>query len=178
MQETGRLYVRNFLFRNEELILGDWAGHLCLCYWTASRLCPVVESRILQELHSERSCKTTALLDKTASQLEEFQKGVRLHFELPLLLLGTDFQRTVWRTLQEEPYGSTCSYRTVAEKIGRPPSVWAVANALAHNPLQLIIPCHRVVGADGRPTGYAGGLPLKSFLLQLEKSRAALSEEG
>jgi methylated-DNA-[protein]-cysteine S-methyltransferase len=102
------------------------------------------------------------------SQLEEYFAGARQRFDLPLLPRGTAFQQTVWGALQQIPYGSTLTYRELAHRIGNPAAVRAVGRANATNPIAIVVPCHRVIGADGTLTGYAGGLARKANLLALE----------
>lgn len=106
-------------------------------------------------------------------QLNEYFEGSRTGFELPLELEGTPFQRRVWRALLEIPYGETISYGALARRIGRPESTRAVGAANGRNPISLIVPCHRVVGADGGLTGYGGGIERKRFLLDLEADHMA-----
>lgn len=102
------------------------------------------------------------------AQLEEYAARSRREFDLPLALAGTPFQLRVWEELCRIPYGSTISYGELARRIGRPAAVRAVAQACGANPVPVIVPCHRVVGADGRLVGYGGGLPWKRYLLELE----------
>src|SRR5205085_9923425 len=103
-----------------------------------------------------------------ARQLREFFAGERTAFELPLRPAGTPFQRAVWDALLEVPYGETTGYGALAQRLGRPGAARAVGLANARNPLAIVVPCHRVVGASGALTGYAGGLERKRFLLELE----------
>jgi O-6-methylguanine DNA methyltransferase len=103
------------------------------------------------------------------NQLEDYLAGVRRDFSLALDLRGTSFQLQVWEALSRIPYGETRSYRDIATQIGRPKAVRAVGQANHVNPLPLVIPCHRVIGADGDPTGYGGGISLKKQLLAQEK---------
>lgn len=110
----------------------------------------------------------TALTDRAARQMEEYFDGRRREFELPLNPRGTDFQRSVWKVLQQIPYGYTRSYSKQAESLGNPKAIRAVAAANGANPIAVIVPCHRVIGADGSLTGYAGGLDMKARLLTLE----------
>lgn len=110
----------------------------------------------------------TELISEAASQLREYLDGRRREFSLPLSPSGTDFMKDVWRQLQEIPYGSTASYKEVAERIGRPRAVRAVGRANNLNPIPIFIPCHRVIGSNGKLVGYAGGLDLKKHLLDLE----------
>jgi len=102
------------------------------------------------------------------AQLREYFDGKRRHFELKLAPMGTRFQLAVLAALQTIPHGETRSYRDIAEQIGRPRAVRAVGAANGRNPLPIVIPCHRVIGADGSLTGFGGGLEAKRFLLQLE----------
>ena len=111
----------------------------------------------------------TALLERAFQQLEEYFAGKRKQFDLPLSLRGTEFQRQVWAALRDIPYGETRSYGQIAQAVGRPKAVRAVGMANHRNPISIIVPCHRVVGADGSLTGYGGGLENKKFLLALER---------
>ena len=110
---------------------------------------------------------------KTAAQLDEYFAGTRRHFDLPLGPLGTEFQRQVWWSLAEIPFGETSTYGKQAAAIGRPTAVRAVGAANGRNPLSIVLPCHRIVGADGKLTGFAGGLDTKRWLLDHEASVAA-----
>ncbi|MDH6342732.1 O-6-methylguanine DNA methyltransferase [Parabacteroides sp. PFB2-12] len=111
--------------------------------------------------------------DTLRKQLEEYFKGERKEFDIPLDLVGTEFQKTVWLALLKIPYGCTTNYGKQAELIGKPSSVRAVANANGKNKISIILPCHRVIGADGSLTGYGGGLWRKKKLLELEKNTLA-----
>lgn len=102
------------------------------------------------------------------TQLDQYFAGERRGFDLPLAPRGTDFQRRVWRLLREIPYGKTLSYGELARRIGNPNASRAVGLANGANPLPIIVPCHRVIGADGSLTGFGGGLPIKRKLLALE----------
>ena len=107
-------------------------------------------------------------------QLFEYFAGKRDEFDLPLAPEGTEFQQEVWRAVAAIPYGETRSYGDIARQIGRADAVRAVGAANGQNPLPIVIPCHRVIGSDGRLTGYGGGLPLKKSLLELESRQRAL----
>lgn len=111
-----------------------------------------------------------ALPDATR-QLEEYFAGKRQAFDLPLAPSGTEFQRRVWAALTEIPYGETRSYGQIATAIGRPGASRAVGMANGRNPVSIVVPCHRVVGASGSLTGYAGGPERKQFLLDLERGK-------
>ena len=112
----------------------------------------------------------TPLIKKAAAQIEEYLNGKRKQFKLPLALQGTEFQLAVWQALQKIPYGETRSYKEIAASIGRPKAVRAVGMANNRNPISIIVPCHRVIGHDGKLVGYGGGLSLKQRLLELERA--------
>lgn len=117
------------------------------------------------------------VLAETQAQLDDYFAGERSTFELPLDLSGgTDFQRSVWQALLAIAPGATCSYGALSRQIGHPAAVRAVGAAVGRNPISLVVPCHRVVGSDGALTGYAGGLPRKQALLQLEQAHAPQRE--
>jgi methylated-DNA-[protein]-cysteine S-methyltransferase len=103
------------------------------------------------------------------AQLEEYLSGARRGFELDVELAGTPFQRRVWRALQDIPYGETISYGELAQRIDNPAAVRAVGLANGRNPVSIVVPCHRVIGADGSLTGYGGGIERKRYLLELEQ---------
>lgn len=112
----------------------------------------------------------TPLIKEAHRQLTEYLKGERKSFDLPLLIKGTTFQQQVWKALLEIPYGETRSYKQIAEAIGNPKAVRAVGMANNRNPLLIVVPCHRVIGANGKLVGYGAGIEMKEFLLRLEKS--------
>lgn len=114
--------------------------------------------------------QTTELLSMATIQLDEYFQGERTTFSLPFKLTGTPFQLAVWKELQNIPYGQTTSYKEIAQKINKPKAYRVVGMANNKNPLPIIIPCHRVIGSNGKLIGYAGGLKLKNYLLELEKS--------
>ena len=109
-----------------------------------------------------------AILEATRRQLDEYFSGSRKDFDLPLAPQGTPFQTEVWHTLATIPYGQTISYAQLAQRVGKPTAMRAVGAANGRNPLPIVLPCHRVIGADGSLTGFGGGLPTKQFLLRLE----------
>ncbi|MEF9840683.1 MAG: methylated-DNA--[protein]-cysteine S-methyltransferase [Lachnospiraceae bacterium] len=115
--------------------------------------------------------KETTLIREACHQLEEYFKGERETFALPLELNGSNFQKKVWKELIRIPYGETKSYKQIAEAVSNNRACRAVGMANNKNPIPIIIPCHRVIGASGKLVGYAGGLERKNWLLELEKSR-------
>ncbi len=111
----------------------------------------------------------TPIINEAGRQLKQYLRGERKYFNLPLLPVGTKFQKDVWEILQTIPYGTTWSYKQVAERIGSPNAARAVGMANNRNPIAIFIPCHRVIGSDGKLVGYGGGLHIKTYLLDLEK---------
>ena len=108
------------------------------------------------------------ITDVASQQLGEYFRRERTAFDLPLLFVGTEFQKRVWEELLRIPYGTTLSYGEMARNLGIPRAVRAVANANGANPISIIAPCHRVIGSNGTLTGYGGGLETKRYLLELE----------
>ena len=113
--------------------------------------------------------KETELIKKAYTQLEEYLSGKRTEFNIEIEMIGTEFQKKVWKELLNIPYGETRSYKDIAIAIGNEKACRAVGNANNKNPIAIIVPCHRVVGSDGSMTGYAGGLNIKEKLLKIEK---------
>lgn len=109
------------------------------------------------------------VLDQAEAELKEYFAGERKKFTVPVRLTGTEFQKKVWAALEEIPYGGTATYGEIAARIGSPKACRAVGTANHHNPVPIIVPCHRVIGAGGSLTGYGGGLEVKAYLLTLER---------
>ena len=142
------------------LLLGADEDHLRLIWFSTPRH-PLPRSVTLA--HGDN-----AVLRETGAQLDAYFTGTLRAFDLPLRPVGTSFQREVWSMLAQIPYGQTWSYGDVARRIGKPQAVRAVGAANGRNPIPIVLPCHRVIGADGSLTGFGGGLPTKQFLLVLE----------
>ena len=121
------------------------------------------------DIPSDIVLSETPLLNQTADELKEYFSGKRREFDLPLAPVGTDFQKQVWSALCKIPYGETMTYGQIAALISNPKASRAVGMANHNNPIPIIIPCHRVIGANGKLIGYAGGLGIKETLLKLEK---------
>jgi len=128
-----------------------------------------VDNRIKKGLDAEFIEQNDEILTKTKLQLDEYLAGNRKQFEIPLLTVGTDFQKSVWNALLKVPYGTTSTYLQLAKDINNPKAVRAVANANGANSIGIIIPCHRIIGTNGELVGYGGGLAVKKRLLKLEK---------
>lgn len=116
--------------------------------------------------------KPSALSDLAFEQVCEYLKGHRKTFDFPYELHGTDFQKKVWDALRRIPYGETRTYKEIAGAVGNPKASRAVGMANNKNPLIIVVPCHRVIGANGNLVGYAGGLDMKKALLELERKEA------
>jgi len=118
---------------------------------------------------SEPSPQDAQVLHKLTQELDAYFAGALREFTVPLNPRGTDFRKTVWAALQTIPYGETISYKELAIRINNPKAIRAVGGANHHNPISIIIPCHRVIGANGKLVGYGGGMDAKEYLLNLEK---------
>ncbi|MFZ4739716.1 MAG: methylated-DNA--[protein]-cysteine S-methyltransferase [Bacteroidales bacterium] len=153
-----------------ELVLGAYDNKLCLCDWRYRKLRTTIDRRLMKGLKVAFVEKENKVLDKTKQQLDGYFLSERKQFDIPLLMIGSDFQQKVWKELLNVSYGSTSSYLMLAEKIGNKNAVRAVANANGANAISIIIPCHRIVGSKGELVGYAGGLKTKEKLLQLENN--------
>lgn len=129
----------------------------------------VEENIVRKDKMDKIEAKETDLIKKAKKQLGEYFKGKRKKFDLPLNPIGTEFMKQVWQALREIPYGETRSYFDIAERIGNPKAVRAVGMTNLRNPIGIFIPCHRVIGKNGKLVGYAGGLDKKEYILQLEE---------
>lgn len=152
------------------LMLGSFGDKLCMCDWQVEKPRDHVDRRLKRMLNADFEEGTSAVIEKAVAQLDEFFAGKRREFDVPLLFVGTDFQKTVWSELLKIPFGKTISYGEMARKIGMPKAVRALANANGANSISIFAPCHRVIGSDHSLTGYGGGLDAKRKLLELEAS--------
>ena len=167
-----------------EMLLGSLGNRLCLCDWTHELHPGRVANRLRRILKAEsEDCGQISgdtpgqsafpeILLRTVRELDEYFRGERKEFDIPLLLAGSEFQKRVWQQLRHIPYGQTVSYGELAAAIGAPKSVRAVANANGANAISIILPCHRVIGSDGSLTGYGGGIDTKRYLLELESNKS------
>ena len=151
-----------------EMLLGAYEGRLVLCDWRYRKMRTAIDQRIQREVGADYVEEGNETIELAKSQLSEYFERERRNFELPLLFVGTDFQKCVWESLLKVPYGRTATYSDLAEDMGNRESVRAVANANGANALSIFVPCHRIVGSDGKLVGYAGGLNAKKKLLELE----------
>ena len=151
-----------------ELILGSFNNQLCLCDWRYRKMRDAIDSRIKKGLNAEYTTQNTPIIAESIKQISEYIAGERVSFDIPLLLVGTDFQKSVWEELMKVPYGTTQSYLGLAKNMGNEKAIRAIATANGANAISIIIPCHRIIGSTGEMVGYAGGTPTKRKLLSLE----------
>ncbi len=162
------IYIKSWKSPVGELLLGSIDDKLCLCDWKYRKLRERVDTRLKEALDAEFVEADTIVTLNTISQLEEYFDGERKEFDIPLRLAGTPFQVSVWKKLLQINYGFTESYLGLSTNLGKPEAIRAVASANGSNAISILIPCHRVIGADGKLTGYAGGIDAKKTLLELE----------
>ncbi len=151
-----------------ELVLASVGDEFCLCDWKAHPCAERNKRRIKRILGAEFREQSSPVLEWAKTQLDEYFAGSRTSFDIPLHPVGTPFQMSVWKALQEIPYGETRTYLEIARKVGNVRGVRAVAQAIGANGIAILIPCHRVIGSDRSLTGFAGGLAAKCTLLQIE----------
>ncbi len=165
-----RIYIEYYKTKIGELILGDYDNKICLVDFRYRRMRQVVDNRIKKGLNSCFFEKKTFLLDTAKKQIDEYLLAKRTLFSLPIITVGTDFQKEVWNKLIEIPYGKTSTYLKIATFLNKPKAARAVANANGKNAIGLVIPCHRVIESSGSLGGYGGGIAVKKRLLKLEQS--------
>lgn len=151
-----------------ELILGSFENRLCLCDWRYRKQRKQVDARIMHALGASYTLAESEVIAAAKLQLTEYFNSKRDAFSIPLLLIGTSFQKKVWNALLQIPYGTTESYLDLSRRIGSEKAIRAVAAANGANAISILIPCHRVVGSKGELVGYAGGILAKRALLTLE----------
>ena len=166
-----QIYVQYYDSPCGTLILGGMAEKLCLCDWAANSHRERNDVRLQRMFNATYVIRHSDVVEHAISELEEYFRGTRTTFDIPLLMAGTEFQKQVWQSLLTIPYGTTVSYCEEARRLGKSSAVRAVASANAANPISILVPCHRVIGSDGSLMGYAGGAVAKQWLLQLEQSR-------
>lgn len=162
------IIVRPFPTAFGELLLGSLDDELCLCDWRYRRMREAVDTRIQQGTGARYVEGTSSVIERTMGQLKEYFAGTRTGFDVPLRRVGTEFQLRVWNALLTVSYGTTGTYASLTDQVALPSAIRAVAAANGANALSIIVPCHRIIGSSGELVGYAGGLPAKKKLLQLE----------
>ena len=164
-----KINIKYFKTPVGEMVLGSYDNKLCLANWSDKKKSDRTNNRLKKSLNAVFVEESSEIIYETIKQLDEYFIGERQHFDIPLLMVGTVFQKSVWNELLQIPFGKTASYAEQAKRIGNEKAVRAVANANAANAISILIPCHRIIGSDGKLTGYAGGLDVKKKLLALEK---------
>ena len=171
------IYIQYYKTKIGELILGSFNNKICLLDFRYRRMRSTVDNRIKKELNAEYLEQDNSILKETRKQIDEYLIGERVEFEIPILMVGSDFQKQVWNALINVKYGEIASYLDLAKNIGNEKAVRAVASANGANSIGLIIPCHRIIGSNGELVGYGGGLPIKKRLLNLEKKNSKLTDD-
>lgn len=168
-----RVNLRRHRTEIGELVLGACNGRLCLLSFGDGDMGGDANDMLKRRLNAEIMEEDDDVLGLTRRQIDEYLAGRRKRFDVPLLMLGTEFQKSVWNALMQVPYGTTASYLQIARAIGNAKAVRAVGGACKANPIGIIVPCHRIIGSKGRLVGYGGGLSIKEKLLSLEQRHAA-----
>ena len=151
-----------------ELVLASAGDELCLCDWKAKPCAERNMRRLERLLGAQFREQSSPVLERTKIELDEYFAGRRTSFDIPLRPVGTPFQMSVWKALQEIPFGETRTYLEIARKVDNIKGVRAVAQAIGSNGISILIPCHRVIGSGRSLTGFAGGLAAKRTLLRIE----------
>lgn len=155
-----------------ELIIATYQGEVCMIDWKFRKMRKAIDQRISKALNATLEVsKPSEIHEQVVAWLDAYFKGVDMPFTLPILFVGSNFQKSVWNALLSIERGKTLTYLELASQLGNPEAVRAVATANGANALSIVVPCHRVIGSDGALTGYAGGLPAKRKLLELEGAR-------
>jgi len=165
-----QINIQYYKSRIGEFILGSFDDKLCMLDWRYRRMRTTIDNRLKTALKSDYVHTESDVIENTIEQLEQYLSGDRTEYDLPLLMVGTEFQKKVWNALLAIPYGHTSSYLELAKCVANKNAVRATASANGANAISLIVPCHRVIGSDGSLVGYAGGLPVKKRLLKLEQA--------
>ena len=158
-----------------EFILGSFKNKLCLFDFRYRKMRAKVDYRIKNILNAEYLIQNNKILKEVKKQINEYFSARRKDFEIPILTVGSTFQKKVWKSLLNVKYGETASYLDIAKDIRNEKAVRAVASANGANSLAIIIPCHRIIGSNGKLVGYGGGLSIKKRLLDLERKNSKLS---
>lgn len=162
------IITTNFTTPVGELILGSFEDKLCIADWKYRKMRTTIDARIQKELGASFVEGNSSVIEETKQQLKEYFNQERKEFTVPLLLLGTIFQKQVWSKLMQIPLGETNSYLELSRQLNNEKAIRAVASANGANAISIIVPCHRIIGSDGKLVGYAGGLKAKEKLLYLE----------
>ena len=153
-----------------EMFLGSYDNKLCIADWRYRKMRTTIDNRIQKGLKAEYVEESSEVVTQTIEQMKEYFNLERKEFTIPLLLVGTDFQKSVWQGLIDTPFGATASYLELSKRIGNEKAVRAVASANGANSISILVPCHRIIGPNGDLVGYAGGMDVKKKLLEIESN--------
>jgi methylated-DNA-[protein]-cysteine S-methyltransferase len=153
-----------------DLMLGSYANKICVLDFPYRKKRSAVDKRLQRGLNATFIENDDEILIETRKQIDEYLSGERKEFDIPILMVGSDFQKQVWQKLMKVKYGETASYLDLAKRINNEKAVRAVASANGANSIGLIIPCHRIIESNGGLGGYSGGLPTKKRLLNIESA--------
>lgn len=165
-----KISIQNYKSPVGEILLGSYDGKLCMADWQYRKMRDRIDNRIKKGLQAEYIEERSEVIEETIKQMKEYFNYERKNFTIPLLMVGTEFQKTVWQGLIDTPFGTTSSYLELAKRIGNEKAVRAVATANGANAISIMIPCHRIIGSNGDLVGYAGGLDTKRKLLEIENN--------
>jgi len=165
-----QINIQYYKTKYANFILGSFEAKLCLLDFKYRKMRTTVDNRLKIGFDAVFVEQDDEILQKTRKQIDEYFDMTRKVFDIPIITVGTDFQKSVWEALLKVPYGTTSTYLQLAKDINNKKAVRAVANANGANSISIIIPCHRIIGSNGELTGYGGGLPLKKRLLELEQN--------
>jgi methylated-DNA-[protein]-cysteine S-methyltransferase len=169
-----KIEIQYYKTKIGELVLGSFINKLCLLDFRYRKMRTIVDNRIKNKLNAEYFVQNNKILKEVRKQIDEYFSAKRKFFEVPILTVGSTFQKQVWDSLINIKYGETASYLDIAKSIGNKKAVRAVASANGANSIAIIIPCHRIIGSDGELVGYGGGLSIKKRLLNLERKNLKL----
>lgn len=164
------IYIKYYKSTLGELIIGSYENKLCICDWRYRKQRNLIDKRIKNFFKADFIEFETDVIKKTILQLTEYFALNRQVFEIPLIMAGSDFQKSVWDALLQIPFGKTSTYLLLSKGLGNEKAIRAVANANGANAISIIVPCHRIIGTNNELVGYAGGINVKKKLLDLEKS--------
>lgn len=167
-EDTNKMYYCAFVFNNDEYLIAATTKGLA---FVGSRNAGLIELVVWIEMYRAGTLleENNEFMQTYQTLLKEYFQGTRKEFDVALDVKGTNFQETVWRELLNIPYGETRTYSDIAHAVGNPKAIRAVSGAIGKNPVAIVVPCHRVIGKNGKLTGYRGGLEMKEELLELEK---------
>ena len=165
-----KISIQYFSTPHGEMILGSYGNKLCMADWRFRKNRESIDRRLKKGLSAIFVEEESRVLKLAKEELEAYFQSLRKTFDIPLLLIGTEFQKSVWHKLMEIPFGTTASYLDIAKSIHNEKAVRAVASAVGANAISIFIPCHRIIGSDSSLIGYAGGLKTKKELLKIENN--------